>query len=134
MHPASASASWPAAGSPTWGTVTQLTTDSVAIDVVTLGLSANGLRALVVYEDQTTFSTSGTVESRSATISGSTQTWGAKSAPVGTNDVDEMDTQLSADGRVGVVVWEGNPTKRQSINSAPVSVDGTEQTWGWCRS
>ncbi|MGB3676080.1 MAG: IPT/TIG domain-containing protein [Candidatus Nanopelagicales bacterium] len=128
MVPVTKSATWN--GSVSWGDLTQLTPDSVEIDVVTLGLSASGLRALIVYEDQTTISGDGTVASRSASISGSTQTWGSEEAPPGTGDIDEMDTQLSADGRVAVVVWEGNLTNTQSINSAPVSVDGPEHTWG----
>lgn len=126
--PVSASASWN--GSVNWGSVTQLTGNNIEIDVVTLGLSADGKTALVIYEDQVTVGSDGSVASRSATVAGSTQTFGPEEAPTGTYNIDEMDTALSADGLVGIAVWEGNSILRDSINSAPVSVNGSTHTWG----
>ena len=126
--PVSASASWNS--SVNWGTLTQLAPNNIEVDVVTLGLSADGKTALAIYEDQVTVTADGTVASRSAAIAGSVQTWGPEETPTGTGDIDEMDTALSADGRVGIAVWEGNLTVGDSLNGAAVDVDGSSHTWG----
>lgn len=127
-YPLSASATW---GTPaSWGSVTALVGDMIAVDVVALGLSANGLTALAIYEDQTYPHHLGILVGRSAVISGNTQSWGAESGPLGSNDVDEMDATLSADGKVGIAVWEGEPGTGDSLNSAPIAVNGSSHTWG----
>lgn len=114
----------------TWGSVQDLTATG-DVESVNLGLSSNGTRATVVW----VYSGSGTnesVESRSATISGNTATWGTKSTPRSSPAyVGEASVALSTDGTKAAAIWKYKEpgTSTYGIQASVASVSGASATW-----
>ncbi|MFA7265828.1 MAG: IPT/TIG domain-containing protein [Candidatus Nanopelagicales bacterium] len=111
----------------TWGTISTLDSYSGAnIDVnPQVGGSANGGAATAIW-----FSGSGssrTLQSKSATISGSTQSWGALATVGGSGSSSEYNikVKVSDDGRTAVLAAALNG----SVNSSTGQIDGTTSTW-----
>jgi Fibronectin type III domain len=113
-----------------WGptaTVATLTDDSSRPNIA---LSWDGTRATAVWQDVS--GTNQLIKSASATISGTTQTWGSAfdvytSASNGLAEVPKV--ALSAGGDLAVVTWYATITDQFQILARAAGISGTTQNW-----
>lgn len=113
----------------TWGSVTDLTGHPVSGYGYSFALSADGSRATAVWTNGD--SSSLYVESKSATISGSTQTWGDPTtlSAVGVSGAHPQ-VALSSDGTKATVVWYYTTDYTTVVpQSASAVISGNAATW-----
>ena len=117
----------PSGGLANWGTPQDFS-DVTAGDVASpqLAISSDGSRATVLYGWQTAARTE---RSKSATIAGTTMTWGnfTELSDPAHNTYDEH-LALSSDGSRASVVWRWDGVQVAQTRSA--TIDGTTQDWG----
>lgn len=122
-------------GTVTWGDITPATpvhdTNS-SVWYPSAVASYDGNRISAVW--QKTFSgTSHEVESSSATVSGTTVTWGSPTmldSFSGANRNAYADVAGSADGKAVTAMWSDGATGAQVLYANSGTVDGSTQTWG----
>lgn len=113
----------------TWGAVTNLSAGGGDSDDPQLSVSADGTKATAVW-----YRGNGThtiVQSKSATISGNTATWGPVSElSAAGEDGSEPQIGMSKDGTKATVVWWRNSGSDRLVQSASATINGTAATWG----
>ncbi|MCP4009420.1 MAG: hypothetical protein GY726_07890 [Proteobacteria bacterium] len=115
----------------TWGAVTtELSASGQDAGDPQIALSSNGTMATAVWyrKDGSNF----VVQSRSATISGNTATWGAVTTELSAGGQDAYDPQiaLSSDGTKATAVWKRSNGSNVIIQSRSATISGNTATWG----
>jgi hypothetical protein len=117
----------------TWGTPTTISSPGYEIDYLSLALSANGTTAIAAWTIQTDSSSpEQQVQTASATISGTTATWGAVTTWTDLSDYGyDAQVALSADGTKATAGWSyyDTATDKQIVQSATATVSGSTATW-----
>lgn len=118
-------------GAATWGSVMDLSAADISVAYGIVRMSADGSGALVVWHG-TDSSKASVVESRSATISGNTASWGAVTRlNRSSTEVGGAHLALSADGTRAYAVW-GRSVKAEcsvAVGSFAI-VSGASVSWG----
>ena len=115
-----------------WGPVTTLS-QTTAGDAFNpqVAISSDGTRATVVWYGNRTGSSSWVVQARSATISGTTATWGLNT---GLSEDGQMayDPQIdmSDDGTRATVAWYRYDGANWRVQARSATISGTSATWG----
>ncbi len=114
--------------SASWGATSNVTGTSVVNPIPQIGISSDGTSATAVW----LFSdgSNDRLQSSSATISGSTATWGSFSylSPAGLSAVNPS-VKVSSDGSKASAIWLQNDGSNYTAHSASGSISGTTSTW-----
>ena len=114
-----------------WGAATTLSVDTQDADDPQVSLSQDGTRATAVWSwfDGTNW----VVRSRSASIAGTSSSWGDVSALSAAGVVGQPaavpQVDVSADGSTAVAVWQRGADDARLVQSAAAAVVGSTATW-----
>lgn len=113
-----------------WGAVTNLSiSDWLGVTHPQVSISANGSKATAIWThiNGSVYS----IQSASATLSGSVTVWGNPSAlPTTGNWLDYPEIALSGDGARANAVWERYDGNKTLIQSASANISDNTATWG----
>lgn len=115
--------------SSTWGAVVELVAPSSTVPYCDLGLSADGTRAMAMWEANAGSTT--IFKSASAAISGTTSVWGGVSSvspPVAS--VWASDLELSVDGSRATALWASWDGTTTTVAGTSAVISGSGATWG----
>lgn len=113
----------------TWGGVSELSPTGQNGDTAQIGLSADGSKATLVWHQNDTHFW--TVQTSSATVSGTTATWGAATQiSASGQDATNQQMALSSDGERAVASWQRYDGNNEIVQAVTGTVSGTVSTWG----
>lgn len=113
----------------TWGTLTALELPAGQSALPQIGLSADGTRATAVwsrFDGADHF-----IEAKSATITGTSASWGTLSTPSAAASQQAKNPQVatSADGTMATAVWIRNDGSKDIVRTASATISGSSASW-----
>ncbi len=114
----------------TWGSVTNLSVNGQHAYSPQITLSSDGTMATAVWYRSN--GSNNIIQSRSATISDNTATWGSVTTDLSVSgeNADEPQIALSSDGTMATAVWKRYDGSNNIIQSRPATINDNNATWG----
>ena len=112
-----------------WGTAVNVSNDTQNADAPQIAVSADGTKATAIWRRLD--GSNWIIQSASATISGSTATWGSVTdLSASGQNADAPQIGLSASGEKATAVWTRSDGSNSIIQSASATISGSTATWG----